>query len=67
MAVLTGVREVFGPLVGIAVSVTERGMEVFELLFDFSRFLARSVDPVADPGKGFRRVVVCDLATLDFV
>ena len=67
MVVLTGARVVFGLLVATAVSVTERVIEGFELLFDFSRLLARTVDPVAEPGKGFLRVVVCDRATLDFV
>ena len=58
---LTGVCEELG-LLAFAVSVAGRLMEGFdELVVNFSRFRARTVEPVADPKKAFRRVVVLDL------
>jgi len=57
---LTGVCEELG-LLAFAVSVAGRLMEGFDELVNFSRFRARTVEPVADPKKAFRRVVVLDL------
>jgi hypothetical protein len=47
---------------GRTVSVAEREIDCFEEV-DFSLRRASTVDPCADPGNGFRRVVVLDLAT----
>ena len=56
---MTAERLDFG-LVVPTFSDGEPEIDCFEEV-DFSLLLARTVDPCAEPGKGFRRVVVFDL------
>jgi hypothetical protein len=57
---LTAVRLDLGLVLGSTVSVAERDIDCLEEV-DFSLRRASTVDPCADPGNGFRRVVVLDL------
>ena len=59
---MTAERLDLGLVLGSTVSVAEREIDCFEGV-DFSLRRASTVDPCADPGNGFRRVVVLDLTT----